>query len=96
MSAALGRPEQARTAAREGGGIRMPAENITGLPDRTVAVRDVFGIDSDFTVPAFSTRDEHVPEIDAAYRFNPDVTLAIAAGQPSTSGIVRPIATAQP
>src|SRR4051812_14917409 len=60
--------------------IRMKSENVTGQPDRTVAVRDVFGIDSDFTVPAFSTRDEHVPEIDEAYRFNPDVTLAIAAG----------------
>ncbi len=30
--------------------------------------------------PAFSERDEHVPEVDAAYRFNPDVTLAILAG----------------
>ena len=50
------------------------------LPDREVAVRDVFGIDSPLTVPAFSTRDEHVPDIDGAYRFNPDVTLALLAG----------------
>ena len=50
------------------------------LPDREVAVRDVFGIDSPLTVPAFSTRDEHVPDIDDAYRFNPDVTLALLAG----------------
>ena len=50
------------------------------LPDREVAVRDVFGIDSPLTVPAFSTRDEHVPDIDEAYRFNPDVTLALLAG----------------
>jgi cobaltochelatase CobS len=50
------------------------------LPDREVAVRDVFGIDSPLTVPAFSTRDEHVPDIDAVYRFNPDVTLALLAG----------------
>ena len=49
-------------------------------PDRQLAVRDVFGIDSDLLVPAFSERDEHVPEIDAVYRFNPDVTLAILAG----------------
>jgi cobaltochelatase CobS len=49
-------------------------------PDRLVAVRDVFGIASDLKVPAFSERDEHVPEIDTVYRFNADVTLAILAG----------------
>src|SRR5688572_27693814 len=30
--------------------------------------------------PAFSVRDEHVPEIDPAYKFDRDTTLAIAAG----------------
>ena len=49
-------------------------------PDQSLSVRDVFGIDSDLRVPAFSERDDHVPEIDTAYRFNPDVTLAILAG----------------
>ena len=49
-------------------------------PDCKVSVRELFGIDSDLQVPAFSQRDEHVPEIDPAYRFNPDVTLAILAG----------------
>ncbi|MFC6671044.1 AAA family ATPase [Marinobacterium aestuariivivens] len=49
-------------------------------PDTTVSVRGCFGIDSDLRVPAFSRRDDHVPEIDPAYRFNPDVTLAILAG----------------
>ncbi len=49
-------------------------------PDRHLSVRDVFGIDSDLSVPAFSERDEHVPEIDTAYRFNRDVTLALLAG----------------
>ena len=49
-------------------------------PDRALAVRDVFGIASDLTVPAFSERDEHVPEVDPVYRFDPDVTLAILAG----------------
>ncbi len=49
-------------------------------PDRLVAVRELFGIDSDLQVPAFSERDDHVPEVDAAYRFNADVTLAILAG----------------
>jgi cobaltochelatase CobS len=49
-------------------------------PTRSLAVREVFGIDSDLMVPAFATRDDHVPDIDAVYRFNPDVTLAILAG----------------
>ena len=49
-------------------------------PDRLLDVREVFGIDSDLKVPAFSERDDHVPEIDPVYRFNPDVTLALLAG----------------
>ena len=54
---------------------------ITALqPERRVSVREAFGIDAELTVPAFAERDEHVPEIDPAYRFNPDVTLALLAG----------------
>ena len=49
-------------------------------PTRTVSVRDVFGIDTDMTVPAFAERTEHVPTIDKAYRLNPQVTQAILAG----------------
>ena len=49
-------------------------------PDRSISARELFGIDTDLQVPAFSARDEHVPEIDSAYRFNREVTLAILAG----------------
>ena len=49
-------------------------------PDRMVSVREVFGIDTDLRVPAFSEGEDHVPEIDDAYRFVPDVTLALLAG----------------
>jgi cobaltochelatase CobS len=49
-------------------------------PDRTLTVREAFGIDSDMKVPAFGARDEHVPEIDTAYKFDPQTTLAICAG----------------
>ena len=49
-------------------------------PDLLLSAREVFGIDSDLTVPAFSERDDHVPDIDTVYRFNPAVTLAILAG----------------
>ncbi len=53
---------------------------MTREPDREVTARDVFGIDSDLTVPAFSEPDEHVPDVDESYRFQPDVTLALLAG----------------
>jgi cobaltochelatase CobS len=49
-------------------------------PSRRVAVRDLFGIDADMQVLAFDEREDHVPDIDPAYRFNADVTLAILAG----------------
>ena len=45
-----------------------------------VSVREVFGIDTNLRVPAFSQADAHVPEIDSVYRFNPEVTLALLAG----------------
>jgi cobaltochelatase CobS len=50
------------------------------VPDRTVSIREVFGVDSDMKVPAFSERDSHVPDLDEAYRFDPQTTLAICAG----------------
>jgi len=50
------------------------------LPDITVSVRQTFGIDSDLQVPAFSTPTEHVPDVDDAYKFDRDTTLAILAG----------------
>ena len=43
-------------------------------------MRQSFGIDSDLQVPAFSQATEYVPEIDDAYRFDRDTTLAILAG----------------
>lgn len=49
-------------------------------PDLMVAVSEVFKINSMLKVPAFSFRDEHVPEIDPDYVFNPEVTLALLAG----------------
>jgi cobaltochelatase CobS len=50
------------------------------MPDITVKVRETFGIDSDLEVPGFSTRTEHVPELDESYRFDRETTLAILAG----------------
>ena len=50
------------------------------VPDTMVAVRDVFGIDSDMQVPMFSSASEYVPAVDDTYLFNPETTLAILAG----------------
>jgi cobaltochelatase CobS len=49
-------------------------------PDITISVRQTFGIDSDLQVPAFSQPNEYVPDLDEAYRFDRDTTLAILAG----------------
>jgi len=45
-----------------------------------VDVRDTFGIDVDWQIPAFSAPTEHVPELDESYVFDSDTTLAILAG----------------
>ena len=53
---------------------------ILDSPDKMVKVRDIFGIDSDMECPAFSEADERVPDLDPAYVFDPDTTLAVLAG----------------
>jgi cobaltochelatase CobS len=55
-------------------------ELLTLTPDRTVGARETFGVDFDMQVPAFSHRDSHVPDLDEAYRFDPETTRAILAG----------------
>ncbi len=54
--------------------------DISNLPDTTVSVREVFGIESDIRVPAYSQADAHVPDIDPDYLFDRETTLAILAG----------------
>jgi cobaltochelatase CobS len=55
-------------------------KDAAGLPDLKLSVRQVFGIETDMDVPAYSKAEEHVPDIDPDYLFNRDVTLAILAG----------------
>jgi len=50
------------------------------LPDMKISVRQVFGIDSDLEVPAYSEPEEHVPDLDPDYLFDHETTLAILAG----------------
>jgi cobaltochelatase CobS len=56
------------------------AQDADRMPDTEVSVRETFGIDTDMTVPGFSQPDEHVPDFDEAYQFDPETTLAILAG----------------
>lgn len=55
-------------------------ERLLQTPDITVSAREVFGIDSDMEVPAFSKTSEYVPSRDETYRFDTDTTVAILAG----------------
>jgi cobaltochelatase CobS len=55
-------------------------EGLPKAPDIKVSVRQTFGVDSDLQVPAFSQTTEYVPDVDEAYRFDRETTLAILAG----------------
>jgi cobaltochelatase CobS len=49
-------------------------------PDKEIDVRETFGVNIDWKVPAFSKADDRVPDLDEGYVFDPDTTLAILAG----------------
>ena len=53
---------------------------LLAAPDVEVSARELFGVDIDMMVPAFSEADERVPDLDPAYVFDGDTTLAILAG----------------
>ena len=54
--------------------------DINDMPDTKIKVGEVFGIDSDMVVPAYSAANAHVPEADPDYIFDRATTLAILAG----------------
>jgi cobaltochelatase CobS len=56
------------------------SETASGLPDMKISVRQVFGIDTDMEVPAYSQAEEHVPDLDPDYIFDRETTMAILAG----------------
>jgi len=59
---------------------RSTPTSAINMPDVVVSAREVFGVDTDMEVPGFSQRTEHVPDVDLAYRFDRETTLAILAG----------------
>src|SRR3954470_13745668 len=54
--------------------------DTSAAPDTTVDAGALFGIKTKMRVPAFKKANEHVPEIDTAYKFDRDTTQAILAG----------------
>ncbi|MEM7614166.1 MAG: AAA family ATPase, partial [Pseudomonadota bacterium] len=57
------------------GAIDLPTE-----PTVKINVKDVFGIDTTLPVLGFPDASDRVPEVDPAYVFDHDTTLAILAG----------------
>lgn len=55
-------------------------DSLPDVPDSRVSIRDVFGIDTDATVPAFSMQCDHVPDVDPGYLFDPVTTMSILSG----------------
>jgi len=60
--------------------VHTDEANKLDAPDTEVSVREVFGLDTDMVVPAFSQTSEHVPDHDPDYLFDHDTTIAILAG----------------
>ncbi|MCV6546812.1 MAG: cobaltochelatase subunit CobS [Cohaesibacter sp.] len=56
------------------------SQEISNMPDTEVSVREIFGLDVDLMVPAYSIASDHVPDPDPDYRFDRETTLAILAG----------------
>jgi len=55
-------------------------EAMPAAPDTTVSAREVFGVDADMQVPAFSAHNPYTPDRDDSYQFDPETTRAILAG----------------
>lgn len=70
---------QNESAEAEANGL-AGLSDLPRLPDIKVSVGQTFGIESDLQVPGFSQATDYVPDVDEAYRFDHDTTLAILAG----------------
>lgn len=55
-------------------------EDMCAIPDCEVDVRTCFKLDVDLKVPAYSKKNQYVPDIDPDYFFDKQTTLAILAG----------------
>ncbi|MHA1524210.1 MAG: cobaltochelatase subunit CobS [Alphaproteobacteria bacterium] len=60
--------------------MQVATSETAGMPDLNISVAQVFGIETDIDVPAYSETSEHVPDLDEDYLFDRETTLAILAG----------------
>ena len=59
--------------------LPTPTHSVSA-PDTEVNAHDVFGIDVDMIIPAFSEASDYAPTPDPNYQFDRDTTIAILAG----------------
>src|ERR1700754_3080708 len=61
--------------------VTDPSDALISLaPTKELDVKKTFGVDLDWKVPAFAEKSPYVPDLDPAYRFDPQTTRAIVAG----------------
>ena len=58
----------------------MSDDKFPEKPTKTVSAKKVFGVETDFEIPAFAESNDYVPPKDEAYRFDPETTMSILAG----------------
>ncbi len=68
------------TKMDEMGMDEMRIDDIPQQPDMEVSAHDIFGVEIDMMVPAFSQKCDYVPDLDDDYLFDRQTTLAILAG----------------
>ena len=62
--------------------MNLPETSLdpSAQPDTEIDAAKVFGVQTKMKVPAFRKPSQHVPDLDDAYRFDRETTLAILAG----------------
>ena len=60
--------------------VKAKEGKYSSIPSKKVNVRETFGIDLDWEVPAFEEDSQNVPAADPTYQFDHDTTAAILAG----------------
>lgn len=60
--------------------VESTDERLLATPDTMLSTASAFGLEKDFSVPAYRESDPHVPVCDESYRFHPETTRAILAG----------------
>jgi cobaltochelatase CobS len=73
-------PDPGQLSPPQGETMNTAADPAHTMPDMKISVRQVFGIESELEVPAYSEASEHVPDLDSDYLFDRPTTLAILAG----------------